>query len=284
MDGPLVSIGIPAYENPKGLRLALETITLQTYKNLEILISEDYPPTTGAWEVIREFAEKDNRIRTFRQGKNIGIPHNFRFLLNKATGKYFMYAQDDDWRTMGYIEKMVEALEQHPESPVAACVTRYQDQFGELSKTYHLRGASPLWAICEDELSFVYMGLWRTELLKQFEFDPDANCIGGDMIVAAHAMLAFTDDIPVIETELYVKGLQHDKIKNWFQADPAFPLKSYYHLMKTLIVSEHIPPKRKLWIPLIACTNFIMVGKAYAAQIIFMLPRDHPIRQWLRKK
>ncbi len=40
----LVSILIPTYNRPEGLRRALKCITGQTYKNLEIIVSDDgYP-------------------------------------------------------------------------------------------------------------------------------------------------------------------------------------------------------------------------------------------------
>ena len=34
---PLVSVGIPTYNRPEGLRQTLDCITFQTYKNLEII-------------------------------------------------------------------------------------------------------------------------------------------------------------------------------------------------------------------------------------------------------
>ena len=38
---PLVSVGIPTYNRPEGLRRTLECITKQTYKNLEIIVSNN---------------------------------------------------------------------------------------------------------------------------------------------------------------------------------------------------------------------------------------------------
>ncbi|MBU4370171.1 glycosyltransferase [Patescibacteria group bacterium] len=40
----LVSVGIPTYNRPESLRRTLECITSQTYKNLEIIISDNCSP------------------------------------------------------------------------------------------------------------------------------------------------------------------------------------------------------------------------------------------------
>jgi glycosyltransferase involved in cell wall biosynthesis len=93
---PLVSIGIPTYSRPDGLRQVLECITGQTYKNLEIIISDNYSPGSETKEVVENFSKNDPRISFYRQIKNNGMLFNMNFVLEKATGEYFMWAADDD--------------------------------------------------------------------------------------------------------------------------------------------------------------------------------------------
>ncbi|HAN79146.1 MAG TPA: hypothetical protein DCQ31_15960 [Bacteroidales bacterium] len=96
---PLVSVGIPTYNRPEGLRRTLECITGQTYKNLEIIVSDNCSPDSNVTDVINEFTKKDPRVRAYRQVENIGAAENFKFVLQKATGEYFMWAADDDeWK------------------------------------------------------------------------------------------------------------------------------------------------------------------------------------------
>ena len=68
----------------------------QTYRNLEIIISDNCSPGPETGIVIREFMERDPRIRYYRQETNKGPTHNFEFVLEKATGEYFMFVADDD--------------------------------------------------------------------------------------------------------------------------------------------------------------------------------------------
>lgn len=93
---PLVSVGLPVYNRPELLYQALEAITTQSYKNLEIIISDDCSPGNGTRDVLNEFMAVDPRIKYIRQEKNLGPPANHRFVLEQATGEYFFWAAEDD--------------------------------------------------------------------------------------------------------------------------------------------------------------------------------------------
>jgi FkbM family methyltransferase len=101
---PLVSIGIPTYNRPEGLKRTLECITKQSYKNLEIIVSDNCSLNPEVEKVVKEFKGKDSRIQYFHQSENIGAANNFKFVLEKATGEYFMWATDDDEWDYEYVE------------------------------------------------------------------------------------------------------------------------------------------------------------------------------------
>lgn len=106
-----ISIGLPTYNRPDSLRRTLDTMLAQSYSNIEIVISDNGSPDIRVAEVINEYAKKDSRIIPFRQGKNIGIIRNFEFVLEKSTGRYFMWKSDDDWiEDKDYIQKLLHAL------------------------------------------------------------------------------------------------------------------------------------------------------------------------------
>lgn len=108
---PLVSVGIPTYNRPEGLKRTLECITNQTYKNLEIIVSDNCSPGRETEAVIRDFMIKDNRIRYFHQEMNKGPSFNFKFVLEQANGEFFMWAADDDEWSLFYIEKIMKEFE-----------------------------------------------------------------------------------------------------------------------------------------------------------------------------
>lgn len=109
-DKPLVSVGIPTYNRPEGIRRTLECITQQTYENLEIIVSDNCSPNEEVKKVVEEFMLKDKRIQYFRQVENIGAGNNFKFVLKQAIGEYFMWAADDDEWDIIFVEECLNNI------------------------------------------------------------------------------------------------------------------------------------------------------------------------------
>jgi len=118
-DSPLGSIGIPTYNQPEGVKETLQRLSVQTYKNLEIIVSDNCSSDETAYRKVMAEFSSDSRIRYVRQTNNLGPVRNLRFLLNQAAGKYFMWAADDDFLEPTYVEKLVGALEANPNAAIA---------------------------------------------------------------------------------------------------------------------------------------------------------------------
>jgi glycosyltransferase involved in cell wall biosynthesis len=133
---PLVSIGLPAYDRPHFLRQALESLTRQTYQHLEIIVSDDCSPGDGTANVVREFMEKDDRIRFYRQEENLGHCENHRFVVEKARGEYFFWASEDDEWDEKYFETGIKSLTENPGYDAWCCTIKNTDSFGHVIRDY----------------------------------------------------------------------------------------------------------------------------------------------------
>lgn len=133
---PLISIGIPTYNRPEGLRRTLVELTRQTYRNLEIIISDNASPSDATREVVAEFMRNDERIRYFKQHKNLGPVNNFQFVLDQSRGEYFMWAADDDWREPDFVEELYKKLSGYSAAVVAFCDFDSRDEQGKLVSGY----------------------------------------------------------------------------------------------------------------------------------------------------
>ncbi len=108
---PSVSVGIPTYNRPEGLKRTLECIVQQTYSNLEIIVSDNCSPNPEVEAVTRAFMANDSRIHYIRQEENVGQFFNFKAVLDHAQGDYFTWAADDDDRSPKFVESCLEAFQ-----------------------------------------------------------------------------------------------------------------------------------------------------------------------------
>ena len=93
---PLVSIGIPTYNRPEGLQRTLTSMLMQTHENLAILVADNGSPGDATREVVQQVAASDRRVVYCRHEPPRTMMDNFRFLLQEATGDFFLWAADDD--------------------------------------------------------------------------------------------------------------------------------------------------------------------------------------------
>jgi glycosyltransferase involved in cell wall biosynthesis len=131
MPQPLVSVGIPTYNRPAGLRRTLACIAGQTYTNLEIMVSDNCSPSPEVEDILRLAAAGDPRIRFVRHASNMGAIRNLTYLCEQATGEFFMWAADDDGWENTFIEKHLAILVSHPHLSIAMCQTTYRLTGGE---------------------------------------------------------------------------------------------------------------------------------------------------------
>lgn len=122
---PLVTIGLPTYNRPAGLQKCLQTIVDQSYKNLEIIISDNCSTDENVQRIILEFAAKDSRIKHFRQIVNIGLEENFNFVYSKATAAYFTWMSDDDYFDNNYVAECVHFLQNNSDHILCSGIAKY---------------------------------------------------------------------------------------------------------------------------------------------------------------
>jgi len=126
---PRVSIGVPVYNGARYLEQALESLLAQTYRDIEIVVS-DNASTDGTQEIIRRVADQDPRVRYSLNDTNRGLVWNHRRVMAMSRGEYFMFAPHDDWFAREYVETCVAALDAHPSATYALAETILVDADG----------------------------------------------------------------------------------------------------------------------------------------------------------
>lgn len=110
---PLVSVLIPTYNRKDLLKRALESVLKQTYKNIEIYIT-DNASTDGTFEFMQEVSNNDKRIIYSRREKNMGALYNGSEAYTHLKGKYAIILCDDDYFLSNtFFEDAVKAMEEN---------------------------------------------------------------------------------------------------------------------------------------------------------------------------
>lgn len=105
---PKVSIVIPVYNGSKHLGEAIDSALAQTYKNLEIIVSNDGSNDNGATEAVAKSYGK--KIIYLGKKENGGAATALNAAIKVMTGEYFSWLSHDDMYYPNKIQRQVEEL------------------------------------------------------------------------------------------------------------------------------------------------------------------------------
>ena len=140
---PLVSILIPTFNRPEHLLRAVRSAQLQSYPNIEIIVTDNSPLAATNQELHQII---DKRINYFKNNINLGAVSNWRKGLELATGKYCVILSDDDFfLNPFYIEEAVSiAEENNVHLVITNCVLGYPNRcnIGSLNHLGLIKGTT----------------------------------------------------------------------------------------------------------------------------------------------
>jgi glycosyltransferase involved in cell wall biosynthesis len=91
-----ISIIMPTFNVESFVGDAIESIINQSYKNWELIITDDFS-TDNTWVVINDYSKKDDRIRVYQLEKNSGAGTARNNSIKYAQGRYIAFCDSDDW-------------------------------------------------------------------------------------------------------------------------------------------------------------------------------------------
>ena len=123
---PKISIIIPVYNAEGYLSRCFESILANNYENLEIIPVND-GSKDGSQKVIDEYKEKYPDIFNpiIQENQGIGMARNNG--MEKATGEYIMFIDNDDFIDSDYIEKHIQEIEKNDYDIVISGYKRVSD-------------------------------------------------------------------------------------------------------------------------------------------------------------
>ncbi len=166
---PLVTVGLIAYNRDTLIGKSIRSLLSQSYSNIELIISND-ASSDQTDKICRNLAKKDKRITYYQQKKNLGLAHNSNFVLQKARGKYFMWASDDDLWHKDFIKTLVNLLEENKHTVLAMSnYYLFKDGYRQYVK-FKFKKTTTGFPLVKNYLlhpTLLIWGIFRTDVLKQ---------------------------------------------------------------------------------------------------------------------
>lgn len=119
-----ISICIPSYKRPENIQRLLESIAVQTFKDYEIIITDDSPD-----ESVKHMVDKFLHlpITYFKNQKALGTPANWNYAISLAKGEWIKLMHDDDWfRSKDSLRKFVNKTNEQKNFIFSGFVTIFE--------------------------------------------------------------------------------------------------------------------------------------------------------------
>lgn len=125
----LITVIVPVYNCEYFLREAIDSILVQTYSYLELLLIND-GSTDSSGLICDEYAKTDKRVRVFHK-ENEGVSATRNFGLCEAKGRYISFVDSDDICEKDMLEKLYKAIKES-NADIAFC--KFADYKEECSR------------------------------------------------------------------------------------------------------------------------------------------------------
>lgn len=187
---PKFSILIAVYNAAKYLPQCLDSLLAQQGESFEILCTDDCS-TDQSSEVLRQYAQRDPRIRLFRTPCNSGAAIARNLALRHARGEWTLMVDADDWISPNALRQLSNAIANNKETDcVLLRLVRVMPD-GSTVQTDEPESPAHGWTGSEAALLAIdwrISGLYalRTTLHRQMPFDTSARIYSDDNTARLH--------------------------------------------------------------------------------------------------
>ena len=203
----LISIIVPAYNCEKTIIKCLESLSKQSYHDVEIIIIDD-GSKDNTLKIIREYSQTDNRVKIITQ-ENCGPGAARNAGLKMAKGEYFTFVDADDTVESSYIESMLLLAEKNKLDLVLCKFKTNKVLKKKISGKCRVVNdkqdilSNIVLLIKEGVLNSPYCKLYRTALQKKYDiYMPTTVDIGEDLQFNL-MYIQHTNTIGILDLYLY---------------------------------------------------------------------------------
>lgn len=148
-----ISVIVPVWNAHDYLKRCVDSILVQTYQNLEVLLVDD-GSDDDSLEICEAYAKQDKRVRVFHK-ENGGQASARNYALDRATGDYIGFVDNDDWIFPGMYERLHKLMVDYN-----ADVGRCGDMQGKLEPSVSTENAAIFVTEEKEYHSLLFQDIW----------------------------------------------------------------------------------------------------------------------------
>ncbi|MEM2971975.1 MAG: glycosyltransferase family 2 protein [Candidatus Bathyarchaeia archaeon] len=171
---PIISVVMASYNHEKYIDDAINSVISQRIKDLEVIVVDDFSMDKSR-DIIKEWVDKDSRVRAIFHDRNEGIARTVNDGIRVARGKYIALMASDDMFRQGAFEKIIAVLESSEDCGVALlegeCIDHRNRKVGLLFSERYRRPSKEKGSFFKDLVvgNFVCTGVVRKSVLKKYQ-------------------------------------------------------------------------------------------------------------------
>lgn len=171
----LISIVVPMYNCENYITKCIETILIQTYSNIEVILIDD-GSDDNTYSICSKIIGNDKRVKLIRK-KNSGVSDTRNIGIENSMGKYITFIDADDYVSNDYIETLYNNMIKYNADIIMSNAIDIKNE----KKIYNYRVLSDIVfdkknclksLFSEKEITSTCWGkLFKTSNVKQIKFD-----------------------------------------------------------------------------------------------------------------
>ena len=130
-----VSVIVPVYNVEEYLKECLDSIINQTLEEIEIICIDDCS-TDSSYNILEEYAKKDNRIILLENKENMGVGYNRNIGIKKAQGEYISFIDSDDYISKDFLYNLYNTAKKY-DSDIVNTLNIYRCVDNKINQFYY---------------------------------------------------------------------------------------------------------------------------------------------------
>lgn len=197
----LVSLIIPVYNGERYLEKCMNSIIMQTYKNIEVILIND-GSSDKSKEILDRFSKRDKRIKVIHK-KNEGVSIARNIGLNLSTGEYIFFIDSDDYLDETVISDMMQYSNEYNVIKVGyKLIGENKKEINTISRNKLYKNYDYIKEVLSTDIGGQSWGyLLHKSIVKGIYFDSNTSCME-DTIFIIKCILR-TDNIKCIDSSYY---------------------------------------------------------------------------------